>query len=305
MYRRFRLVVVLTALGLASCGNAIPQSQTTSPAISPFASHVIENDPFPPFAKFLYGPSDKIGDAVLVSRQATETCMRAAGWDNYVGFDSMIGAPPRDRDAFERKYFYGVTTRLDFSIPGEDQTPNPNTAFEAALSTTEQDEYIDDLWARATSADAPKLGCMYVGVQAGFGDLRAVAPKATEIQSQLDDEVSADPEYLAAQKAWSACMATGGHTYTDDGGAIAEVSAAVQDLAAQLGRPPKDADARKAGLQDLEEQLFWADMDCRSSTGHGKAITAVRQRIEGAYLDAHPHLTEELLSDLASPTPTP
>jgi hypothetical protein len=303
MNQRFLFVVALTALAVTSCSSSTPQSQSTSPATTTVSEiHIAENLPATPFTDFLFGPSDKIHDKIAVSQHATEQCMRAAGWDSYVGFDAIVGAPPRDKAAFGTEFFYGVTTRLDFVYPGEDQTVNPNIAFIESLSATERDALDIDLWSQATSAEYPKLGCMYVGLEAGFGNRRLVAPRTAEIQAQLDDEVYADPEYISAEKAWSACMAAAGHPYDDDGGAIGEVAAALQDLAAQLGRPPKDADARAAGLQDLEERLFWVDMDCRASTDHAKRITAVRQRIEGGYLEAHPDLAEELSSEVASPT---
>jgi hypothetical protein len=282
-----------TAAVIGSSSDTQPPS-STSTGDSSGVAHVVENQSRSPFTDFMYGPADKVQAAIVASRQATQDCMRSQGWETYVGFDTIVGAPPRDKDAFAREFFYGITTRLDAINPGEDQTPTPNADLESSLSPTEQTSYLDSLWSPADAVDPAKPGCMYIGLQAGFGDLRIVSPKLQETVHELDATVHADPDYQAAEDAWSQCMKTNGYSFRNTNGPVDELAGKVRDLAGTLGRTPTDADSRKAGLPVVEEKLFWDDMDCRASTDHGKRVSAVRDRIESAFLVAHPDLTEEI-----------
>lgn len=195
--------------------------------------------------------------------QTIAECLKAEGFTYRVGGanvpnDAADGGAS-NRQAFVKKYGYGVTTFVD---PTKKPSDDLNMAYFASLSKSEQKSFNLALYGFDPIADpngqfTPKscLGQAFKVV----GDPTAIQT----VQSKIDDlekRINADSAVVKAMRSWSGCMKQAGFTYAKDTDVEADFAKRLTKVSTTASGT-LDAPAL-AKLQKLELDTAKADWDC-------------------------------------------
>lgn len=87
-----------------------------------------------------------------------------------------------------------------------------------------------------------------------------------ELSNKLVDLVVASPDYVAATRAWSDCMAGRGHPYAQRNGPEDDITARYR------------AEGASERLRQQEIEIAVADAECTRETGLIRLVTSLKQR---------------------------
>lgn len=158
----------------------------------------------------------------------TGDCMRARGFDYTVALQSAQNTDPRefpygiDDVAWARANGYGFAQRAKL---GAAQHDNPNTRYVASLTSVRQAAYAAAMFgamSNQVSVTVPNGevvaqnadGCLAAAERRLYGDFARWFRAQTitgNLEPAIEPKVFADPRYLAAQRAWSACVRAQGY----------------------------------------------------------------------------------------------
>lgn len=214
------------------------------------------------------------------------------------------GQPPDlPPDEFAAQYGYGLSTRE----PQEEELADvdPNAAIVDAMSVAERVAYYQALLGAEQSLDgqgrpnAEMVGdpesCWEQAATEVWGDrdamvttdpvLAAFAPLLEQIGA-IEDRVAADPRMVAADEAWSACMADAGFPgYTDLNSPQTDVAERAREVMGSAFDPTLADPDELAELQRFEIAIAVADHACRA--GYGETYQQVRYDIEAQFVEQH------------------
>lgn len=288
-------VIAILAAPLAACSDA-----GDVPAVGPADAYV----------DLVLGVSTEVAERQVMRREETlAACMAEAGFEyvptlaNTVFIDEDAVDPPRDSREFAEQYGYGLASR-----PPEVTSPSvadPNADIMAAMSEAELEEYylardgtnfqdyvaagapedwVDD-WTRGGCAGrawheadelAPDKDAVYLALKAEIDRIDA-------------EVVPAHPDVVAADSAWSECMADAGFP-----GYVRQPEA--EDRERALSEAPDVATGAIGadGLTDGQREAFpheravaTADWDCVDEVGYAEVVARVRAGAQQEYVDAH------------------
>ena len=167
----------------------------------------------------------------LEVEQAVAGCMKAEGWEyKPVDYSSMGGSSVWEAEyeeqmadpvAYGEKYGYGLVRNDELNAQANEEGGNtwedPNQDYLNTLSMEEQQSYQETLYGKQDYSSLEE-GEEYVPPpledQGCYGQAQLAAGNATmanpDIQAKLNDfyeGVENDPDLVAANKVWAACMA--------------------------------------------------------------------------------------------------
>ena len=231
---------------------------------------------------------EQLVNAIEAGESRIAECMADAGFE-YISIDSETfrdamdaqgTVPGLSDEEFIAQYGYGITTlppTSDFRFGEENQ------AIFDDLSSEDQVAYGRTLLGENTQATYVNMLEAEDFLPAGGCTETAIKEVYTEEQlspsffNPFDALVEQDPRMIAAQQAWSECMAEDGYDYEMQGDPEDEFVERLDDLA--KGADPttltgSDADAL-AELQGEERAIAKVDFDCAA-----EHIDAVEQQVE-------------------------
>jgi len=231
---------------------------------------------------------EQLVNAIEAGESRIAECMADAGFE-YIPIDSETfrdamdaqgTVPGLSDEEFITQYGYGITTlppTSDFRFGEENQ------AIFDDLSSEDQVAYGRTLVGENTQATYVNMLEAEDFLPAGGCTETAIKEVYTEEQlspsffNPFDALVEQDPRMIAAQQAWSECMADAGYDYEMQGDPEDEFVERLDDLA--KGADPttltgSDADAL-AELQGEERAIAKVDFDCAA-----EHIDAVEQQVE-------------------------
>ena len=229
------------------------------------------------------------------------------------GGGELPDLPP---DEFAAQYGYGLSTRE----PQEEEPVDvdPNAAIVDAMSVGERVAYYRALLGAEQSLDgqgrpnAEMVGdpdaCWEQAATEVWGDrdalvttdpvLAAFAPLLEQIGA-IEDRVAADPRMVAADEAWSACMADAGFPgYTDLNSPQTDVAERARAVMGTAFDPSLADPDELAELQRFEIAIATADNACRA--GYGEIYQQVRYDIEVQFVEQHRTELEQYRDALAA-----
>lgn len=225
---RLRLLVVGVALVLTSCADSGPSTTVTQAAAPESMDGAIGRMPF---SWYILRESELRGSIREAEGILIQQCMERAGFD----FAPAEYQPDRDylrnryglsdaRDAAERGYLpidADTTEPLEPPLPAD---PGLRAAFLATLRGTPEEqsavEILDPVTGLAIATQVVFGGCLGEANTTLFGSSTAFVDYYARdfyLQQAIADAHSramTDSRVVAAQDAWSECMATNGHTYS-------------------------------------------------------------------------------------------
>jgi hypothetical protein len=238
------------------------------------------------------------------------TCMKKQGFD-YVPMDPSSVAVGQGKfvvtglneDEFRKQYGYGITTTYDVKGPnGTVGTLSPNAKIRDALSATDRKSYDKALHGGSTDGtfadavvqgDFGKLGgCNKSAAAEVFGGSDALNVVQSVIE-EVDKRVTADPQMIKAEKAWTDCLQAAGFKYSTSD----QVDEALRSrLKAIVGTTPGNTNYDKVALAAVQqEELRTAEADWACEVKHKLPVEPkVVAAIEKAYFDAHPGLAAKV-----------
>ncbi len=265
-------------------------------------------------------PADAYVDLVVdVSREAAEeqemhleellaACMAEAGFEyvpsltNLSFVDEAAMDPPRGSREFAEQYGYGLPV-----LPPGARSPfvaNPNDAIVAAMSEAEVAEYVrarDGAWGEGPTTGASDdvgpgwkpEGCDVwakgqMETVAADRDATYLALKA-EVDRIDAELVPAHPDVVAADAAWSACMADAGfpgYARQPEAQEREQATFDAPDVANGAVGPDGLTDGQRDALPH-ERALATADWDCTDEVGYADVVGRVRAEAQREYVDAH------------------
>ncbi|WP_318208770.1 hypothetical protein [Streptomyces sp. SJL17-1] len=264
------------------------------------------------------GPAHEVTDTDRTLLRHTEQvlverCMRAQGFSYWAGprptpdESFTVGYLLKDTD-WARKNGYG--SRVGRKVLAARKT-DPNLRYVDGLSPERRAAYLKALeggpGSRKLSVEAPgggtikRLlgGCEESAQVRLYGDPATwfrVSKVATNLTPLYVAELSRDPEFTRAQRAWSVCMRTAGQDYATPG--------AARDALPVLTRGLPEADAFAT-----EVRLAVTEAECAGSSGFARTGSALVRRyvdgLRGEYgdeLDAYARLEREALTRARSLT---
>jgi len=262
------------------------------------------------------GPADAYVNLVLdVSIEEAEqqemqyeellaACMAEAGFEyvpslvNMAGFvDEAAIDPPRGSREFAEQYGYGLV-----SLPPGARSPvieNPKDEIVAAMSEAEVAEYFrarDGAWGEGApepGEDWKPEGCDVwargqMAAVAADQDATYQALKA-EVDRIDSDVVPTHPDVVAADAAWSECMADAGfpgYARQPEAEDRERERSEAPDVANGAIGPDGLTDGQREGLPH-ERAVAVADWDCVDDVGYTDVVARVRARAQQEYVDAH------------------
>jgi|GEM_PF-5082332 hypothetical protein len=255
-----RALALLVALICVACGGATGQRS---------AVHARLLDSVSPIDDFLLGGAGEVG-----LQQATETathdCMKKKGWDYITAStvpqsDAQEPRAPQALLAWRRKYGYGLLN-IPPSSGGARKTVDGQEQYVAALSPTARAKYVADLGGTRDipGGESISTGCRGQAEVSAHKSFPAFN-EAIGAELQRDsDAMQVNPQYQAATRAWSSCMAKSGFAYQDllDGR---------RAVTARLDDPPSEA------LDAFERKVGGTDAECLLQT-----VWPVQARLERA-----------------------
>lgn len=224
--------------------------------------------------------------------------------------------PDLPPDEFAAQYGYGLSTRE----PQEEELDDvdPNAAIVDAMSVAERVAYYQALLGAEQSLDgqgrpnAEMVGdpdaCWEQAATEVWGDrdalvttdpvLAAFAPLLEQIGA-IEERVAADPRMVAADEAWSACMAAAGFPgYTDLNSPQTDVAERAREVMGTAFDPTLADPDELAELQRFEIAIATADHACRA--GYGETYRQVRHDVEAQFVEQHRTELEQYRDALAA-----
>lgn len=235
-------------------------------------------------------------------------CMAEAGFEyvpslvNMAGFiDEAAMDPPRGSREFAEQYGYGLV-----SLPPGVRAPyveNPNDEIVAAMSEAAVAAYFrarDGAWGEGLDADAldPGEGWKPEGCDVwARGQMAAVAADQDAtylaLKAEVDridsDVVPTQPDVVAADAAWSECMADAGfpgYARQPEAEDRERERSEAPDVANGAIGPDGLTDGQRQGLP-RERAVATADWDCVDDVGYADVVARVRAEAQQEYVDAH------------------
>ncbi|WP_291045996.1 hypothetical protein [Herbiconiux sp.] len=314
------LVLVPILCGCTDTGGT-PMSPAPTTAAAPAPASA---GPLDPYLSVFYGresEKEKIARDVAL-QNAVAACMKKEGFDYQPDLRSTAGgdelAIPFGTEEFARTYGYGVSSGpFRFTDPGA--SVDPNQEYVNSLSEGERSAYDEALWglpqgsgegvaASGESADASHQyewsegGCM------GAADHELGSepePDDPELQSLLMllereyEKAEAAPAVLAADEAWSECMAEAGHPeYEKRNEAASDFDRRYGELLGPDGEEPDPA--ALDALQSEEIAVATADFECGGEDGYAEALAAEQLRVERSFVEAHREELDALVARIGS-----
>jgi hypothetical protein len=327
-----KALALIAVLALAGCGNNSPGA-TTSPnsanSKSPLAEYMGDG-----FSMDSGGgmtirsgsgnqqPTEEELNKLRQVEDSIVTCMQTAGFrylavppesDPKAKFNDAFNLPP---DKFAEQYGYGIST-IDPSAPAADAS-NPNTPIRNALSATAKKAYDKALNGAAGSdgrvvvgsKDGSALppptdtGCRgkaaetILGKGPGKGNETKNGSLFKDLET-LQKRIQDDARVVAANQAWSDCLANAGKPgYRTTGDTREKVEQKLAALTGQqngpgggakVGPPPSfdKVDAVKlADLRKFEIDLAKADQTCRAKV-YDAEYKKVQYELEKEFVTEH------------------
>jgi hypothetical protein len=219
-----------------------------------------------------------------LQRKAEElvaACMKKEGFEytpESVGFDAAaIETQTKDREAFAKKYGYGLSTLINLPKVG---VKTKNQQYLEKLSKADKRAYNIALLGvdpdKPSAADA-QIGqdtksCAGKANTALFGDLAAISALGTKYED-LQKRVAANPAVVKAVREWSACMKKSGFEYAKEEAVVSDLSARLTKILGpqQFGVASADSldKVDRPGLAKLQkEELAIAKVDWDCSKKH-------------------------------------
>jgi hypothetical protein len=219
-----------------------------------------------------------------LQRKAEElvgACMKKEGFEYYaesIGFNpAAIETQAKDREAFAKKYGYGISTLIELPKAG---TKTKNEAYLAKLSKADKRAYNIAL----LGVDPDKPGategvngldtktCVGKANAALFGDLAAISTLTTKFDD-MTKRIASNPTVVKAVREWSACMKKSGFSFAKEEDATADISTRLtkilgpQDFGITAGQSLDKVD--RPGLAKLQkDELAVAKVDWDCSKKH-------------------------------------
>ena len=223
-------------------------------------------------------------------------CLRAAGFPVPELPPEQLSAPEDTAATVDlpgrRRYGYGIATPYPQSPPPAAQTyaqtlsGSRATAFAAAQFGAGRPETTVGLLGVAT-VSVPTQGCVARSRSRLAGSVTAWARLyyiPQQVETALDGQARTDPRYLAAQSAWSRCMAARGRSYPGP-------DAAVQALTARYR-----AGGGTAAFRREEVAVAVADGQCAASV----RLPQTRLAVDRALVPRLPSAELAVLASLAA-----
>lgn len=312
---------VAAALTLAACGGGEPEPTPTPTEEESTPLEALMTDYLGAWS------NEDVTRQLVLMEDLLATCMAEQGFDytpvDYAAMDLDITGEALDIDwgspEFAAQYGYGITTN---PVLGEDaETPqDPNEAYVAAMSPSEQEAYYAALYGANNAAmadpnavatqdydweDAGCTGKAQNEVLSGGDEQDDQFVALQEEMAQMMQSAADDPRLAQANADWAACMADAGFPdLAKVGDAEAALTAevmALQESALPVAPtdPPVPADPAAAALAEaalaaqLEEitpreiDTAVADAACRSEVGYDDAKRAVDTEYQTTFLAEH------------------
>jgi len=218
-------------------------------------------------------------DKVEKTESLMAACMREAGFE-YVPVDvnTVIAGQKRvrtepgfTRRTYKEKWGLAVTTRFD--DPVRDTGLGPNLAILEALPKTDQEAYLrtllgedqvhtDFVWTLDEEDFSPTGGCTRQAVEQVFTKEQLKGSYVNPKDVLLD----ADKRVVAAEEAWSKCMADAGYDYSEDQDEIIDEYEERMEAITEGDDPATLTGSRAAALKKLQQEeiaVSLADLDCQ------------------------------------------
>jgi hypothetical protein len=317
-----RLAVLPLVLAPILCGCTATGGTPMSPAPTTTAAPAPAGaGPLDPYLSVFHGrESEKEKAARDVALQnAVAACMKKEGFDYQPDLRSTAGgelAIPFGTEEFAHTYGYGVSTG-PFTF--EDASIDPNEEYVATLGEGERSAYEESLWglpqksgeevaAGGEAADESHQYDWSAGGCMGVADHELGSepePDDPELQSLLMllereyEKAEAAPAVLAADEAWSECMADAGHPeYEKRNEAPSDFDRRYGELLGPDGEEPDPA--ALDALRSEEIAVATADFECGGEDGYAEALAAEQLRVEQSFVEAHREELDALVARTGS-----
>ncbi|MCS5721855.1 hypothetical protein N1028_15910 [Herbiconiux sp. CPCC 203407] len=324
------LVVVALLAGCAGEPGAAPSS--SSPP-----------SPLEPYYSALYGSGSEEEQAAqnAAIQDAVAACMKEEGF-SYTPDPSLGSASfstedmeiPWGSEEFATTYGYGVSTGAFDEMSGSGEYEDPNQDYIDSLSPGEQAAYGTALWGAPPEAldsagstgstDEPSVdvsadydwkqaGCMGAA-QHEFGDTGSMDPEFASLVEEMGAiwmEAREIPAVIAAEKAWSDCLASAGFPgYEKKDDPVNDFNERFNELQ-EAGSPEDSGSGSGSGsadddgapdpvaldeLKNEEIATATADFACGESTGYTDTIETEQLAREQAFVDEHREALDALLA---------
>lgn len=301
-------LLALGAIGLSAC---------TAPGTAGPTGAAHEPSPLEKYYSVLYGGgSDEASQEREAKVQdAIAACMKEQGFDYlpqqsgamYVSSEDMEVA--WGSEEFAKTYGYGASTDTTALFGGGEETVDPNADYVEALSESERAAYYTALYGAPPSDDGGVsvdtewdwrgAGCTGAA-QHEFGvDSAEEGPESSSLleeMSGLYEKAMASPDVVAAERAWSDCLADAGYPgYEHHDDPSASFNDRMNELSGEDGADKPDETKLKA-LQAEEIATATADWHCSDETGYTTTRDRVQRRLEQEFVDAHEEELDALVA---------
>jgi hypothetical protein len=211
------------------------------------------------------------------SEELVSACMKKEGFEytpESLGFDpAAIETQTKDREAFAKKYGYGISTLIELPKPG---VKSKNEQYVEKLSKADKRAYNIALLGfdpEKNPGGGSGLGlndknCIGKATREMFGDLAALTSLGTKFDD-LEKRVAANPAVVKAVREWSACLKKSGFTYAKEDDVTGDLSGRLSKIIGPTqfpGAPPASQDkVDRPGLAKLQKDeiaLAKVDWDC-------------------------------------------
>lgn len=285
------------------------------------------------------GPASAYVDLVLdVTTEATEqqtmryqeavaACMAEAGFEylptlsGLLFIDESALDPPRDSREYAEQYGYGYGSRPDGAGAITSHGSNPNDEIVAAMSESEVDEYylvrdgtwFEDYLAAGSPEDFEKdwtrSGCDGRAEHEVYDSGPDTDPTYLALKDEIDridaEIVPTHPDVVAADAAWSECMADAGFPgyarQPDAAEQVRERSDALSRMGGAIGPDGKTGSEREEIPREIP--LATADWDCTDEVGYDDVVARVSNAAQQEYVDAHRDELDAWVQRWAEDTP--
>lgn len=209
-------------------------------------------------------------------------CLAAAGFDVQL-------AEPEPADPAVDSTFKSIEW-LVYGRPAETEDQDPLLDYSAALSPRERAVFESVLYG---TEDAP--GCLPAAQIDLYGGSGVMSPAYAAVINDINTLVLLDADMHSALQDWSACMTTRGFAFDSPDQIIAELGRIADQLVRQIKEsgaeldPNDDEVARAVQFEDEVEDAFTI---CDEQTDRRSTYFEALHRVEQAYLEANPAVTE-------------
>lgn len=196
-------------------------------------------------------------------QQAIEDCVERTGFEYEA--PAAVPQPAGSAVQSDAEVGYGVTVSnspavVEAGIAAEEEAREANLEYAESLPDDDVDLYLEVIGEAAPAEPLPAgepANCQQAAAETVLEPAMAAQVALAEESIAVAEAVQTRPDVVAATSAWSSCMRSAGHHYTDPGQPEQEILSAVTE------DPAVDLDA----LLAEERALAVADLECRESTG--------------------------------------